>query len=154
MNKFPMWSLAPNAMSQSGVGAKGTKPIGGDFSVVFDWRAGFIPTSFQLANGPGSLRSNIGVPCPPPPRENPNAVAANRAALDKTFVDAYRTPHTAKLHVVERWKVTDGGKVLEVNVKRNQHYDRVEQSLTEQICAENNRNLFDYQIPVSNQPDF
>jgi len=62
MNKFPMWSLAPNAMSQSGVGAKGTKPIGGDFSFVFDWRAGFIPTSFQLANGPGSLRSNIGVP--------------------------------------------------------------------------------------------
>jgi hypothetical protein len=85
---------------------------------------------------------------------------------DKTFVDGYRTPHTEKLHVVERWKVTDGGKALEVNVEVDdpgtyyepwsgiQRYDRVEQSLTEQICAENNQHLFDYEIPVSNQPDF
>jgi hypothetical protein len=85
---------------------------------------------------------------------------------DKTFVDAYRTPHTEKLHVIERWKVTDSGKVLEVNVRVDdpdtyyepwsgfQRYDRVEQSLTEQICAENNQHLFDYQIPVSSQPDF
>src|SRR5215471_13974585 len=36
---------------------------------------------------------------------------------NKTFVDGYRTPHTEKLHVVERWRVTDGGKALEVNVK-------------------------------------
>jgi predicted porin len=62
MNKSPMWSVAANAMSQTGIGVKGTEPIGGDFSFVFDWRAGIVPTSFQLANGPGSLRSNIGVP--------------------------------------------------------------------------------------------
>ena len=35
---------------------------------------------------------------------------------DKTFVDNYRTPHTEKLHVVERWRLIDGGKTLEVNV--------------------------------------
>ena len=33
----------------------------------------------------------------------------------KTVVDAFRTPHTEKLHVVERWHLVDGGKALEVN---------------------------------------
>src|SRR4030088_2122895 len=32
---------------------------------------------------------------------------------DKTFVDNYRTPHTTALHVVERFKLVDGGKTLE-----------------------------------------
>src|SRR5256714_3163055 len=32
---------------------------------------------------------------------------------DKTFVDYYRTPHTEKLHVVERWKLAEDGKILE-----------------------------------------
>jgi hypothetical protein len=36
---------------------------------------------------------------------------------DKTFVDNYRTPHTEKLHVVERWTLLDGGKTLEANVR-------------------------------------
>jgi|SRR5215471_14128250 len=35
---------------------------------------------------------------------------------DKTFVDEFKTPHTTALHVVERFHLTDGGKVLEVNV--------------------------------------
>jgi hypothetical protein len=85
---------------------------------------------------------------------------------DKTFVDGYRTPHTERLHVIERWKVSDGGKVLEVNVEVDdpdtyyerwsgiQRYDRVERPLTEQVCAENNQHLFDYQIPAANKPDF
>src|SRR5712672_3522097 len=29
---------------------------------------------------------------------------------DKTFVDNYRTPHTEKLHVIERWKIAGDGK--------------------------------------------
>jgi hypothetical protein len=33
---------------------------------------------------------------------------------DKTFVDSYRTPHTDKLHVVERFRLTDNGNTLEV----------------------------------------
>src|SRR5947209_14016638 len=33
----------------------------------------------------------------------------------KTVVDAFRTPHSDKLHVVERWRLTEGGKVLEAN---------------------------------------
>ena len=34
----------------------------------------------------------------------------------KTFIDDYLTPHTDKLHVVERYRLTDSGKSMEVNV--------------------------------------
>jgi hypothetical protein len=34
---------------------------------------------------------------------------------DKTFVDRFRTPHTTKLHVVERFRVVDGGKALDIS---------------------------------------
>src|SRR4051812_23167922 len=34
----------------------------------------------------------------------------------KTVVDIYRTPHTEKLHVVERWHTIDAGKTLEVTI--------------------------------------
>src|SRR5438132_9819078 len=72
---------------------------------------------------------------------------------DKTFVDNYRTPHTERLHVVERWKMIDGGKMLEVNMKVGdpdafyepwsaiQRYQRVQQPMREEICAEGNRLL-------------
>jgi hypothetical protein len=33
---------------------------------------------------------------------------------DKTFVDSYRTPHTDRLHVVERFRLIEGGNTLEV----------------------------------------
>jgi len=85
---------------------------------------------------------------------------------DKTVIDNYRTPHTEKLHVTERWKLIDGGKTLQVNVSVEdpdtfnepwsavQRYRRVEQEMDEEICAENNAHLFDYHIPVANKPDF
>jgi hypothetical protein len=88
------------------------------------------------------------------------------ALNDKTFVDNYRTPHTEKLHVVERWKMVDDGNVLEVTFTvddpdafyepwtAKQRYRRVEQPFREEICAENNQHLFDYHIPVANKPDF
>jgi hypothetical protein len=34
---------------------------------------------------------------------------------DKTFVDSYRTPHTDKLHVVERFRLINNGNTLEVS---------------------------------------
>jgi hypothetical protein len=38
-------------------------------------------------------------------------------ALDpRTYVDGFHTPHTDKLHVIERFQMIDGGKTLEVNV--------------------------------------
>ena len=36
---------------------------------------------------------------------------------DKTFIDNYRTPHSEKLHVVERYKLVDGGKTLQVTFR-------------------------------------
>jgi len=35
---------------------------------------------------------------------------------DKTVVDGFQTPHTAQLHVVERFQLIDNGNTLEVNV--------------------------------------
>jgi hypothetical protein len=84
----------------------------------------------------------------------------------KTFVDAYRTPHTEKLHVVERWRMVDDRKFMEVVFTVEdpdtyyepwtgmRRYRRVEQPFREEICAEGNRMLFDYSIPVANAPDF
>jgi hypothetical protein len=86
---------------------------------------------------------------------------------DKTFVDNYRTPHTEKLHVVERWKLIDDAKVLEVNIRVEdpdtfnepwsaiQRYRRVQpRQLGEEACAENNTQMFDYGTPVAEKPDF
>jgi hypothetical protein len=33
----------------------------------------------------------------------------------KTFIDTFRTPHSAQLHVVERFRLIQGGSLLEVN---------------------------------------
>ena len=83
----------------------------------------------------------------------------------QSFVDAYRTPHSDKLHVVERWKLTQGGQGLEVEVtvddpgiynqpwKGVLRYRRGRESFQEAICAENNLQ-FDYHMPTANRPDF
>jgi len=34
----------------------------------------------------------------------------------KTFVDGYQTPHSEQLHVVERFRVVEGGKFVDVNI--------------------------------------
>jgi hypothetical protein len=85
---------------------------------------------------------------------------------NKTVVDPYRTPHTDKLHVVERWKLIEGGKTMEVTFTVDdpdafyqpwsgmRRYRRVQDALAEDVCAENNQHLFDYHIPVANKPDF
>ncbi len=36
---------------------------------------------------------------------------------DDTYVDNYRTPHTTQEHVIERFKLIDGGKMLQVDVR-------------------------------------
>jgi hypothetical protein len=85
---------------------------------------------------------------------------------DKTVVDNYRTPHSAKIHVVERWKMIDDGQKLQVTYTVDdpdafnapwsaiRQYRRVQQPISEEVCAENNRHLFDYHIPVADKPDF
>jgi hypothetical protein len=46
--------------------------------------------------------------------EGDTLVADTIGFNDRTFVDSYRTPHTEKLHVVERFRLIDGGNTLEV----------------------------------------
>jgi len=87
---------------------------------------------------------------------------------DKTFLDNYRTPHTDKLHVTERWRLIEDGKKLEILMTIDdpdtfnqpwqalRQYDRVNRTLSEDICSENNFNPFgiDYGTPVAEKPDF
>ena len=84
----------------------------------------------------------------------------------KTFVDNYRTPHTEKLHVVERWQMIEDESAMEVVFivddpdafyepwSGMRRYRRVQGQMTEDVCAENNQHLFDYHIPVADKPDF
>lgn len=61
-NRSSRWDLAPNGMSNSQIGIKGTLPVGENLSAVFALDAGFDPYSFRLSDGPGSLAANNGVP--------------------------------------------------------------------------------------------
>ena len=91
---------------------------------------------------------------------------------DKSFVDNYLTPHTTQLHAVERFRVIDGGKTLQVSITvddpgafkmswsavqiyRWQH--RGNGDWDEDICAENNGPYFNYEVapmPQATPPDF
>jgi hypothetical protein len=87
---------------------------------------------------------------------------------DKTFLDNYRTPHTDKLHVTERWRMIEDGKKLEILMTIDdpytfnqpwqalRQYNRVNRALSEDICSENNVNPFgiDFGTPMAKKPDF
>jgi len=88
----------------------------------------------------------------------------------RTFVDNFRTPHSDRLRVVERFRMIDGGKTLEAKVhvedpgafttvwRGMQRYRRVEQGpMQENVCAENNSGPFELAqepIPTAQKPDF
>jgi hypothetical protein len=88
----------------------------------------------------------------------------------KTFVDSYRTPHTTQLHVIERSRIVEGSKALDVRVRvedpgafttpwsARQRYRRVNDAAqVESSCAENNGAWFGYDIepiPQADRPDF
>jgi hypothetical protein len=85
---------------------------------------------------------------------------------NKSFVDNYRTPHSDKIHVVERYRMIDGGKRMEVRFRVEDpdtfyqpwsaigYLNRVKMPMHEEHCAENNEHLFDYHIPVASKADF
>jgi hypothetical protein len=88
---------------------------------------------------------------------------------DRTFVDNYRTPHTDKIRVVERFKLIEDNKILQAHVTVDdpgafnmtwsaiQRWRSVSRPLTELMCAENNMDFFDYEtvpIPQASKPDF
>jgi hypothetical protein len=89
---------------------------------------------------------------------------------DKTFVDNYRTPHTEQIHVVERFKMIEGGRTLQALVTVTdpgafnmpwsaiQRWRRLtDRPMVENLCAENNVDFFGYDrwpIPQTTKPDF
>jgi hypothetical protein len=89
---------------------------------------------------------------------------------DKTFIDNYRTPHTERLHVVERFKLIEGGDILQVSIEVDdpgaftmpwravQRFKRWRVGpMAPNACAENNYDFFSYQvlpIPQADKPDF
>jgi hypothetical protein len=90
---------------------------------------------------------------------------------DRTFIDNYRTPHTEKLHVVQRFQLIEGGKTLEVKLHvedpgaftmdwdASQRYRRTEEGpMVEETCAEGMLfNFFNQDaepIPTAYKPDF
>ena len=92
---------------------------------------------------------------------------------DKTFIDWWHTPHTEKLHVVERYKLIEGGKRLQGMMTVEDpgaftakwsglHYFIKHDTAiadSEYVCAENNdANYFgdpgQVPIPQAKTPDF
>lgn len=104
--------------------------------------------------------------------ENGDTLVVDTIGLnDRTFVDSYRTPHTAQMHVVERYRLPPGGKTIEVSVRvedpgafttawnARQVYQRnTGGPMVEASCAENNSQWFGYgdvePIPQAAKPDF
>jgi hypothetical protein len=102
--------------------------------------------------------------------EGGDALVVDTVALsDDTYVDNYRTPHTTQLHVVERFRLADGGRTLHVAINvddpgafnmpwsARQTYRRTRTGMMEEtVCAENNI-AFDAsvsEIPQADKPDF
>ncbi len=88
----------------------------------------------------------------------------------KTYIDNYRTPHSEKLHVTERFHLTNGGRNLQADIvvddpatykqplKIIQTWRQVGQgSMVESSCAESGPGFFDFDvepIPTATKADF
>ena len=99
-----------------------------------------------------------------------DTLVVDTVALDpRTFVDFYFTPHTDKLHVIERYHLVDDGKTLEVDLRVEdpgafttpwnavQKYRRTSGPMPETVCAENNGDHFNHgldSIPEAGKADF
>jgi hypothetical protein len=88
---------------------------------------------------------------------------------DKTYVDNYRTPHTDQIHVVERWKLIEGGNILQATVTVDdpgafnmawtgvQRWKRIARPLEEYLCEPSNDGYFNYDVvplPKADKADF
>jgi hypothetical protein len=87
----------------------------------------------------------------------------------KTFIDNYRTPHSDRLHVVERYHLVDGGNALQADITIEDpmtfvqplqvihRWRRVQGPMLESSCAEGNFNYFNQDVeplPTAEHPDF
>jgi hypothetical protein len=94
---------------------------------------------------------------------------------DKTFVDGYRTPHTTQLHVVERFRIVNAGKGLDVAFTvddsgtfyrpwgarrpryRSPNLTTVSRRMEEDTCPAGNEDRFNQgfdPVPTAGTPDF
>lgn len=86
-----------------------------------------------------------------------------------SYIDNFRTPHTEKLHVVERIKLAADQKTIEALVKvedpdtfneplyMTQRWRKVPNPLVETVCAEDNVDYFHqnlFPLPEADKPDF
>jgi hypothetical protein len=103
--------------------------------------------------------------------ENGDTLVVDTVGMNtKTFVDNYRTPHTDKLHVVERFKLVNAETRIEVTLtiedpgaftmpwSAMQIYRRVEIGpMAESTCVEGNFNYFNFDLdplPEDDNPVF
>jgi hypothetical protein len=103
--------------------------------------------------------------------ENGDTLVVDTIGLNtRTFVDNYRTPHTDKLHVTERYKLVNAETRIDVTVtvedpgaftapwSAKQTYRRIEVGpMGESTCAEGNFNYFGFDIdplPTAEKADF
>src|SRR5215813_714650 len=103
--------------------------------------------------------------------ENGDALIVDTIGLStkNSYIDNFRTPHTERLHVVERFKLAADGRTLEAFVRVDdpdtfdeplymvQRWRKVPNPLLETVCAENNDDHFDqglFPIPQADKPDF
>ena len=103
--------------------------------------------------------------------ENGDTLVVDTIGLstDKSFIDNFRTPHTEKLHVVERFTISPDGKNLTAIVTVNdpdtfngpltmqQRWFKVNAPMGETVCAENNFDFFSqnlFPVPLDEKPDF
>jgi hypothetical protein len=104
--------------------------------------------------------------------ENGDTLVVDTIGLStqNSYIDNFRTPHSVKEHVIERFKLSTDGRLLEALVKVEdpdafneplylvQTWRKVENPLEETVCAENHDEFFSQQnlfpIPQASKPDF
>jgi hypothetical protein len=103
--------------------------------------------------------------------ENGDTLVVDTIGLStrNSYIDNFRTPHTEKEHVVERYKMTADGKMLEALVTVEdpdtfnaplhmlKRWRRADNPTLETVCAENNGDHFSknlFPISQADKPDF
>ena len=86
-----------------------------------------------------------------------------------SFLDWFRTPHTEKMRVLERFKLSPDAKSLDAQIKVEdpdtfneplymaRRWNKVPNQLLEMVCAENNEDQFGlnlFAVPQAQTPDF
>ena len=103
--------------------------------------------------------------------ENGDTLVVDTIGLqtENSYIDNFRTPHSEKLRVVERFTVSPDRKTLTAIVTVTdpeafnepltmmQRWAKVEEPMGESICAENNFDFFSqnlFSVPTAEKPDF